>query len=173
MWEKTIAAALIMCGSWGFGYALCQEQRCLQYHLTQQKQLLFYIIGEISYLNRPMGELLGCISGRLREPYAGFADRMAERMDKEGGRGLTALWQEETERLLTVRAYPREATLQLQRIGECFGCEEGTQQIAALRQLCAQLEERIGELKGRRAEKDRLIQSLSLLAGVFCVVLFL
>ena len=35
MWQKTVAAALVLCGAQGFGYALCQEMKCMLYHDTE------------------------------------------------------------------------------------------------------------------------------------------
>ena len=48
MWQKTVAAALVLCGAQGFGYALCQEMKCMLYHDTEQKQMLLYMTREIS-----------------------------------------------------------------------------------------------------------------------------
>ena len=54
MWQKTVAAALVLCGAQGFGYALCQEMKCMLYHDTEQKQMLLYMTREIAFLHRPI-----------------------------------------------------------------------------------------------------------------------
>ena len=46
-------------------------------------------------------------------------------------------------------------------------------QIASLTLISKELEEEIEDIKSRKEERSRLIQTLSLLAGVFCIVLFL
>ena len=69
MWQKTVAAALVLCGAQGFGYALCQEMKCMLYHDTEQKQMLLYMTREIAFLHRPIQEILEQIGEKLQEPY--------------------------------------------------------------------------------------------------------
>ena len=74
MWQKTVAAALVLCGAQGFGYALCQEMKCMLYHDTEQKQMLLYMTREIAFLHRPIQEILeqiGEAAGAIPESYAG------------------------------------------------------------------------------------------------------
>ena len=65
MWQKTVAAALVLCGAQGFGYALCQEMKCMLYHDTEQKQMLLYMTREIAFLHRPIQEILEQIGEKL------------------------------------------------------------------------------------------------------------
>ena len=172
MWQKTVAAALVLCGTQGFGYALCQEMQCLLYHDTEQKQLLLYMTREIAFLHRPMQELLEHISEKLQEPYRGLTASVAQEMRKDDGRGLHTIWQEQLEKLRESRYYPIQAINHLAGIGECLGCEEAELQLASLRLQMEELDEEIEKLKCRKEERSRLIQTLSLLTGIFCIVLF-
>ena len=173
MWQKTIAAILVLCGAQGFGYALCQEMQCMLYHDTEQKQMLLYIIREISFLHRPMEEIFSNIGEKLQEPYRKVITDIAEEMGTECGRGLHAIWQENVSQMQQKKKYPKKAIEHMYKIGECLGCEEDDMQIASLTLISKELEEEIEDIKSRKEERSRLIQTLSLLAGVFCIVLFL
>lgn len=173
MWEKAVAATLVLTGAQGFGFALCQEMQCRLYHDKEQKQMLLYITGEITFLHRPMQEIFFCISNRLQEPYRTFTRTVAERMEEERGKGLHSIWEEEVNHMQHTRSYPEKAMLHLHKIGACFGCEEDELQIATITLMQKELEEEIESIKQGKEEKSRLIQTLSLLAGVFCIVLFL
>ena len=74
MWQKTVAAALVLCGAQGFGYALCQEMKCMLYHDTEQKQMLLYMTREIAFLHTNTGDT-GTdrreAAGAIPESYAG------------------------------------------------------------------------------------------------------
>ena len=173
MWQKTVAAALVLCGAQGFGYALCQEMKCMLYHDTEQKQMLLYMTREIAFLHRPIQEILEQRGEKLQEPYRSLTLEVACQMKKEDGRSLHTLWNEQTYKLRERRYYPPAAMDNLARIGECLGCEEDERQIASLRLLMGNLDDEIEKIKCRKEERSRLIQTLSLLAGIFCIVLFL
>ena len=143
------------------------------FHDMEIKQMLLYMNREIAFLHRPMQEIFACISERLQEPYRTLTGTVAERMNRERGKGLSVIWEEEVKKLLADKAYPQKALLHLEKIGACFGCEEDELQIASLTLVGKELEEEMEGIKSRKEEKSRLIQTLSLLAGVFCIVLFL
>ena len=173
MWQKAIAAVLVLCGAQGFGYALCQEMQCILYHDLEQKQMLLYIIREISFMHRPMEEIFSKIGERLQQPYGEMVTDVAKQMETEYGKGLHEIWRERVFQMQRERKYPDRAIEHLCKIGESLGCEEDDMQIASLTLLSKELEEEIENIKSRKEERSRLIQTLSLLAGIFCVVLFL
>lgn len=172
MWQKLIAGVCVMTGSVGFGLALCGELSCEISHLKKQKELLLYIIGEITYLHRPAAEILSIAAERMKEPYAGFLGSVAAELDKRSGRPLTEIWSRNIDRIRDEQM-PKEALRYLERMGMCFGCEGDKMQIESFRLFERELDERISLLSARRRENSRLIQALSALTGVLCIVLFL
>ena len=72
LWGKIIAGMLVLTGAQGFGLALRQEMKCILYHLNEQKQMLFYMMREISFLHRPMQEIFLSLADRLQKPYNVF-----------------------------------------------------------------------------------------------------
>lgn len=173
MWEKAIAGTLIILGTQGLGLTFCQEIQSKIYHEKEEKQMLLYINREIDFLHRPMMEIFEGIKERVKEPYQSFLKEVAIRMGSGEGQSLQCVWREETQKLEHKGMYPKEAICYLYRIGECFGCEEDELQISTLSLLQKELEEDIEKMKKTKEEKGRMIQTLSLLAGIFCVVIFI
>lgn len=174
MWQKTIAGILIMLGAQGFGLALCQNMNNLKYHMQQQKQLVRYIIEEINYIQRPISEILEEHSKRLGNPYQSFAREVACHMNHVQGQSLYQIWESEIENSIKNGCYfPAQALETLREIGKNLGCQEERLQVAMLQMLEMELEEKLNRQKKEKEEKGKLIQTLSLLTGVFCIVIFL
>lgn len=173
LWGKIVAGLFILIGTQGFGAALSQEIKCFLYHLNEQKQMLFYIIREISFLHKPMQEIFLSLSERLQKPYDVFLSAVAYRMDDGKGKSLSELWEEEVDKLEKNRCYPKKTFFYLRQMKRAFCCEEDEMQKESFSMLCEELEEEIHKIKKGKEEKDRLIRTLSLLAGILCIIIFI
>lgn len=174
MWQKIIASILIMMGAQGFGIALCQNMKNLEYHLQQQKQLVRYVIEEINFIQRPISEIFEEHCERLGNPYQSFIREVARHMNHVQGQGLSQIWEKEINNSIKNGCYyPAEALDMLFEIGKKLGGQEERVQIAVLHMLETELEEKIKKQRKEKAEKGRLIRTLSLLVGVFSIVILL
>ena len=173
MWEKTFAGMCVMLGATGFGWSVCQEMKRVLFHLEEQKHMLLYIQREISFMHRPMQEIFVSVSSRLKEPYQSFVLAVSASMEERDGRTLREIWRSGVEALQKNGDCPNEAARMLHRMEECLGCEEDKMQVDALGLLEAELSELINARAKEKEEKSRLIQTLSVLAGIFCIVLFI
>lgn len=172
MWQKLIAGTCVMTGAVGFGLALCGELGSEIAHLKRQKELLLYIIGEITYLHRPLTEILRIAAERMGEPYAAFLMDTSAQLDARNGRTLSEIWSENLV-LIGRDTIPKEAFYYMERMGTCFGCEGDKMQVERFRLFERELDEKIAALSAKRREDSRLINALSALTGVLCIVLFL
>ncbi len=172
MWQKLVAGTCVMTGAVGFGLALCGELGSEIAHLRKLKELLLYVIGEITYLHRPVAEILGMAAERMEEPYASFLKQTAAQLEERSGRTLLEIWNGNMEEL-SESGLPKEALRYMERMGTCFGCEGDKMQIAYFQLFERELDERITVLSAKRSENSRLISALSALTGVLCIVLFL
>lgn len=172
MWEKAVAATLVIIGTQGFGCALCQEMQSKLYHEKEEKQMLLYMRNEIEFLHRPLQEIFDEIKDKVKEPYGTFLKNVSKRMQQGDGKTLKCLWYEELCKLEKGKSYPKEAMEYLKRIGENLGAAQDTFQSSALKLLQMELEDDINKNKKIKDEKTKLIQTLSLITGVFCVIVF-
>ena len=173
LWGKVIAGIFVLMGTQGFGMALSQEMKCFLYHMNEQKQMLFYISKDISFLHRPMQEIFCSLAERVQKPYDTFLKRVAARMEDGSGIGLPEIWEEEIEELYKNKCYSKDMFFYLGKMKRCFRCEENEMQKEAFVMLSHELEEEMDKLKKSKEEKEKLIRTLSLLAGVLCIVIFI
>lgn len=172
MWQKLVAGTCVMTGAVGFGLALCAELGSEITHLKKLKELLLYIIGEITYLHRPAAEILRMAAERMGAPYAAFLAQTAEQLESRDGFTLSEIWNGNIS-MLQGGEVPKEALRYLERMGACFGCEGDKMQIEYFSLFERELDERISVLSAKQSENSRLISALSALTGVLCIVLFL
>ncbi len=173
MWYQAIAGGLVMIGAYGFGMALCQDMRCLLYHFEQQKRMLLYFERETDFLHRPIQESFDVIAERLATPYRELATGIADAMRDSGGKSFQDIWRRRTEELAKENFYPQKVMAYLKRIGEGIGSEEDTLQVQLCALLRKELEDEIEKLKLEKAQKSRVINTMSLVSGILCVVMFL
>ena len=173
MWQKLIAGACVMTGALGFGWSLCGEMNHDIALLKQQKQILLYMIGEITYLHRPMEEIFDLIAPKAEPPYHLFLEEIAQRMRERDGKSLVQLWneavydrQDKTELSQTAKTY-------LLKMGTCFEYEGKQLQAEALGLFVTELDSEIDRLTAKKNENSRLIKALSTLTGILCIILFL
>lgn len=173
MWQKLIAGACVMTGSLGFGWSLCREMSCEIQQLKQQKQMLLYMIGEITYLHRPMEEIFDIISVKTTAPYDMFLEEMSQNMKERNGRSLTILWQEAIAHLRLKTNISEKGICYLEKMGTCFECEGDGLQIGTLELFGLELDNEIDRLMAKKEENSKLIRALSTLTGILCIILFL
>ena len=173
MWGEFVAGLLVLTGALGFGLALSQEMKCVLYHMNEQKHMLLYMEREIVFLHRPMQEIFFDIAERLQKPYDSFLLQVAEKMEDGSGRSLVSVWESEIEKMHKKRSYPKAPFFYLRQMTRCFCCEEDVMQKEVFSIVSHELEEELEKLRKDKKEKDRLIRTLSFLAGILCIVIFL
>lgn len=173
MWQKLVAGACVMTGALGFGWSLCGEMSLDIRHLRAQKQIILYIIGEITYLHRPMGEIFDIVSGKTEPPYDSFLSELARKMKERDGKSLIHIWNETLLEGGFNKEVSRTGLDYLEKMGRCFECGSERLQTEALGLFAAELDGEIDRLTAIRDENSRLIKALSTLAGILCVILFM
>ena len=173
MWQKFIAGACVMTGARRFGWSLCGEMNHDISLLKQQKQILLYIIGEITYLHRPMEEIFDLIAQKTEPPYDLFLDEIAQKMKERDGRSLIQLWNETVHDRQDKAELSQITRMYLSKMGNCFEYEGEQLQVEALGLFGTELDSEIDRLTAKRNENSRLIKALSTLTGILCIILFL
>jgi stage III sporulation protein AB len=173
MWQKLVAAAFVMTGAYGFGYSICRDMSRDIAELKIEKQMLLYMMGEISYLHRPLEEIFDILSERVEKPFDWFLIEVCTKMRKRNGRSLKDIWNGELESFSTEYGISGRAIAYLERMAGYFECEGDMIQIEALKLLKHDIEQEIAELAEKKRENDRLIRVLSTLAGILCIVLLI
>ena len=159
-----------MTGALGFGWSLCSEMSNQIWHLKQQKQILLYISGEITYLHRPMEEIFDMISTKAESPYDQFLKEVSQRMKERNGKSLISIWNESIQSTVGLIQTGRDYLI---KMGDCFAYEGEQLQVQALGLFETELDSEIDRLTQKKNENSRLIKALSTLTGILCIILFL
>lgn len=173
MWQKLVAGACVMTGALGFGWSLCGEMNCDIQHLKLQKQILLYIMGEITYLHRPMGEIFDMVSEKTEPPYELFLREVSRKMRERNGKSLIHIWNDTIQDMKGQLNSSQIGITYLEKMGNCFEYEGEQLQVEALRLFEMELDNEIDRLKTKKDENSRLIKALSTLTGILCIILFL
>lgn len=173
MWQKIIASACVMTGALGFGWSLCGEMNSDIQHLKQQKQILLYIAGEITYLHRPLEEIFDIIAARTEPPYSLFLQDVSQEMKERNGKSLIHIWNEVIYNRKDQTEFSQIGKEYLTKMGDCFEYEGEQLQVEALELFERELDNEIDRLTMKRNENSRLIKALSTLTGILCIILFL
>lgn len=173
MWQKFIAGACVMTGALGFGWSLCREMNCDIQHLKLQKQILLYIMGEITYLHRPMEEIFDMVSEKTEPPYQAFFSEVSQKMKQRNGKSLIHIWNETIQDMKAATNISSIGLSCLEKMENCFEYEGGQLQVEALGLFELELDSEIDRLKTKKDENSRLIKALSTLTGILCIILFL
>lgn len=173
MWQKFVAGTFVMTGSLGFGWALCREMNSEIQHLKTQKQILIYMIGEISYLHRPIEEIMDIIAEKVEAPYSSFLMIVSQKLQERSGKELINLWRDGIDDMFHRTDISKTALNYFEKMGNCFGCEGDNLQVEALKLFENELDAGINKALTKKEENSRLIRVLSTLTGILCIVLFL
>ncbi len=168
---RFIAGCLIVIGSQGLGIAYNRNLQCSIYHLEQQKRMLFYAIGEIGYLKKPVLELLVGMKRIVKEPYQSFLDGVTVGM--EHNCSLAYVWQRELEKRIKSNCYPKEAMMYLGMFPNYFIYDGSQTQLESLKLFLKEVEEKQERLKEEKQKRGRVMYLLSSLMGIFLIILFL
>lgn len=173
MWQKLIAGACVMTGAVGFGWSLCGEMSCDIRHLKIQKQILSYIMGEITYLHRPMEEIFDLVSEKTEPPYDIFLREVSKKMNERSGNSLIHIWNITIQEMKNQMNVSQTVLNYLKKMADSFEYEGGQLQVESLGLFGVELDNEIDRLKARKDENSRLIKALSALTGILCIILFL
>lgn len=173
MWQKFVAGACVMTGALGFGWSLCSEMSNDIQHLKQQKQILLYIAGEITYLHRPMEEILDMTADKMEPPYSLFLCEVSRKMKERNGNSLLSIWNETVQARKNGAGFSQIGIEYLLKMGNCFEYEGEQLQVEALRLFERELDTEIDRITAKKNENSRLIKALSTLTGILCIILFM
>lgn len=173
MWQKFVAGACVMTGALGFGWSLCSEMDNDIQHLKQQKQILLYIAGEITYLHRPMEEIFDMTAGKAEAPYDLFLMDVSQGMKERNGDSLISIWNKAVRDRKNGTDFSQIGIDHLMKMGNCFEYEGEQLQVEALRLFEREIDSEIDRLTEKKNENSRLIKALSTLTGILCIILFM
>lgn len=170
---RLLAGLLILYGSIGFSFKLCQEMRTRIRQVEQMKEIFRLFQAEISYSRAALPETCLAVSKRVIEPYRSAMEEVYTEIQKKSGIQFPIIWQEKMEQCLKelpVKRTEREIFLEF---GNQTGFIDWEMQVGILEKNKNQLEELHIQLKSAMENKEKVIASLGVLGGLMLVIVLI
>lgn len=168
---KLAGAGLILFSSLIYGLQLRQR---LSEHVKQLiglKELLLMLSGEISYGKTPLGEAFLHMASRGKEPFCSFLKEVAEGMETD--RELFRIWKDVLEGKKGGFYFSGEEWELFLHLGETFGYLDGEMQLNHISLCIQQIDTKIVQAQEELAAKQKVYQCLSIMGGLFCVLILI
>lgn len=177
---KWMGACLVTLGCSGLGQHMARQWRLRLRWLEQIRQMIYFLKGEILYGHTALGEALKRVGERCRkaEGEGGLKEMplfflsVAERIEQQKGESFSAIWKEETEKILN-SPLKEEDISSLKSLGDHLGYLDLTMQERTLLLYLEQLDGQIAYLKQNTKERTKLYTSLGIMGGLFLAVIML
>ena len=170
---KLIGGILVVgaCSGIGDYFAKRLEKRVEQ--LTQLYHTILELQGEIRYAVTPLSEIMFSLGKQERGSIANLFFKIGEEMELADGRSLAEIVRQTGNTELQKTVLTKQDKEQLFRLGDSLGRLDKTQQILATEYYLNGLLEEIKEAKRIKKERSYLYRCLSILTGVFLMILML
>ena len=173
MYLKIAGSIWIIAACSGYGFSKGKEYKKHVDELEELRRIAMMFATETSYSKLPIAELAVRISKKVIEPYKSWLTSLSNNLQKENQNTLMQVWQEETTCLLEKLSLSAEEKEELKSLGGQIGNYNIQMQETAFRWYASCLEERRERLLKEVSEKQRLCNSLGVLAGIFLVILLI
>ena len=170
---RLLAVLLILYGSVGFSFKMCQEMRLRIRHVEQMKEIFRLFQSEISYSRAALPETCLTVSKRIAEPYKSAMEEVYEETQRKRGIQFPAIWQEKMEQCLKEIPVKRQEKEIFLGFGNQTGFIDWEMQVGMLEKNKNQLEELHAQLKSAMENKEKVITSLGILGGLILVIVLI
>ena len=159
------------CGGMGDYYARRLEQRVEELLLLYQK--ILELQGEIRYAAAPLSEIMTELGKQESGVISELFRQVAKEMEEAKARSFAEIVRETGNRVLRQSVLTKQDKEQFFRLGDSLGRLDKTQQLLATEYYLTGLQGEIEEAKRIKKERSYLYRCLSILAGIFLVILMM
>lgn len=169
---KIAGSVLVFSVSILYGFKLKAEYHEHVEQLLGMKEILWMLWGEISYARTPLKEAFLHISAQKKEPFSSFLKKAAEGMDGQEEE-MAVYWSHLVEEEAGKFLFTQEERGLLKRVGENFGYLDVQMQLKNLELYIGQAETLIQKAQEELKDRQKLSGTLSLMGGLFLIVLLI
>ncbi len=170
---RLLAGLLILYGSIGFSFKLCQEMRTRIRQVEQMREIFRLFQAEISYSRAALPETCLAVSKRVAEPYKSAMEEMYSEIQKKSGVQFPVIWQEKMGQCLKEMPLKKPEREIFLGFGNQTGFIDWEMQAGILEKNKNQLEELHMQLKSAMENKEKVITSVGVLGGLMLVIVLI
>lgn len=170
---KLAGIMLLMAGFTGLGINKVMEEKRRIWALREIKRLILRIQNEMIYGKRTLPEICLLLSQCMEEPYKSAFHEIFHKMEENDGSILENIWKEKMEKCMEAMPLKEEEKAVLIRLPEHLGVLDETIQAQSIGQSLDIIAERITRTESEYEGKSRVVMSISVMAGLFLIILLL
>ncbi len=170
---KLAGILLLMTGCIGLGIDKVTEEKRRIRELREIRRIVTRIQNEMIYGKRALPEICLLFSGCMEEPYRSAFAGIFRKLEENTGASLDDIWKEQMEKCMQNLPLQREEKNILRNLPEYLGTMDEKQQAADIGQSLDLIAAHIGQAEAEYGNRSRVIMSISVMAGIFIVILLL
>lgn len=170
---KLAGVLCILAGCTGLGFNKIKEEKSRIRHLQELIRVMKKIQNEISYGKHTLPEICLILSEHCYEPYRPCFRAIYEQMQRQEGVSLDRIWEQQIKLCLRNAPLQEDEKEILYGLLRNTGIQEEKYQAQSMGQSMDLLDRKCRQAEDAYENKSRMIFSLSVLAGVFLVILLI
>ena len=170
---KLAGIILMMIGCVGLGVSKVSEEKRRINELRSIRRVIFRIQSEMTYGKRTLPEICLILSKCTEDTYKQAFLEIYNRFKENDGSILEDIWKAKFEICMKGLPLKEEEKAVLIRLPEHLGILDETIQAKNIGQSLDMIEERIKRTEREYEGKSRVIMSISVMAGLFLIILLL
>ncbi|MBP3603240.1 MAG: stage III sporulation protein AB [Lachnospiraceae bacterium] len=170
---KLFGIILLLGGSTGFAFCLCQDRREHLFLLKEMRLFFSLVQEEIRYSGLPVTEIIKNVNTKISGPYYNALSNVMEKLSWEEGNHLKDVWKGEMEKVMEHTPLSRQEKELFIRFPDSLGMPEKDGQANALAGYMRELDGWIQELEQEEKSKNKVIMSMGMATGILLSVLLL
>lgn len=170
---KLTGILLLMAGCCGLGLNRVLEEKQRIRELREIRRMVIRIQSEMVYGKRTLPEICLLFGQCMEEPYRTAFLSIYRKLEENDGTDLNRIWEEQLGACMKELPLWKEEKDILQNIPEYLGILDEKQQAADIGQSLDFLSVRIAKAESGYENQARVTMSISVMAGIFLVILLL
>jgi stage III sporulation protein AB len=170
---RILGVICILGAAGGIGYFYAQMLRHRLQQLRQLIQLMGLLKGEMEYQCAALPEAMIHSGGQVSGVCGDWFVTTGQRMNRGEGIGFQTLWREQVRMLQTQTVLTDDTVDELFRLGMQMSKPDKRTQLGALELTIQRMKEQEEHLRRELPDKIKVSASLTVLAGVFLIILLI
>ena len=170
---KVVGIVCILVGCTGWGINRITEERSRVQHLREMIRIIRRIQDEISYGKHTLPEICLVLSEYCGALYQPYFKQVYEQMNQGNGASFDRIWEQQMGQCLRSAPLSEEEKDILRNLPQNLGMQEEKLQAENIGQSMELLARKCRKAEDAYENKARMILSVSVLAGVFLMILLL
>lgn len=171
--SKILGAVCLLLGAAGFAWSICTEQKRKLLFLKNMKEMYLLLQSEIGYTALPLPEVFRIVGEKMQPPFGEKLLTVSSHMTLERGEDFSDIWNHVMSQCLREISLTDSQEELLLKFPQCLGMNEKLGQANALERYIEELNRSILQMEEGKKNKNKVIMSLGIAAGLFMVIILL